>query len=243
MVLLKLSAVSPGHSETDPKIKGSAYAAQTLLASYRDELVGYFQLRSQQCGWRPATQGSAWQLQMRPRGGRDAAGAAGALGLHWASASSLKWFLQDGRWRTTRSRSCIPTAQSAAPEESTSWALNHPRIIWLLSRQVPPVKSKRALPDGKTDNAQYVLVHSVWQTRACHKWSSRSRLQIQTCSERGSPFFFFFVLSWHLIHCNYFTVTCQHEPHDLFDTVSSNTSLRSRRDQAGLLKCAVSEQQ
>lgn len=59
MVLLKLSAVSLGHSETDPKIRRSAYAAQALLASYRDELVGYFQLRSQQCGWRRATKGSA----------------------------------------------------------------------------------------------------------------------------------------------------------------------------------------
>lgn len=59
MVLLKLSAVSPGHSETDPKIMGSAYTAQTLLASYRDELVGYFQLRSQQSGWHCATEGSA----------------------------------------------------------------------------------------------------------------------------------------------------------------------------------------
>lgn len=44
MVLLKLSVGSLGHSETDPKIKRSAYAAQLLLASYHDELVGYFQL-------------------------------------------------------------------------------------------------------------------------------------------------------------------------------------------------------
>ena len=125
MVLLKLSAVSLGHSETDPKIKGSAYAAQTLLASYRDELVGYFQLRSQQCGWRPATQGSAWQLQMRPRGGRDRAGAAGALGLHWASASSLKWFLQDSRWRTTR-------AGAAFPQLSQPLQRNQPAGLWII---------------------------------------------------------------------------------------------------------------
>lgn len=59
MVLLKLSAVSLGHSETDPKIKRSAYAAETLLASYHDELVGYFQLQFQQCGWLRATEGSA----------------------------------------------------------------------------------------------------------------------------------------------------------------------------------------
>ena len=42
MVLLKLSAVSPAHYETDPKIKRSAYAAQRLLARYRDELAGLF---------------------------------------------------------------------------------------------------------------------------------------------------------------------------------------------------------
>lgn len=61
------------------------------------------------------------------------------------------------------------------------------RIIWLLSLQVPPVNSKLALPDGKTDNAQYVLVHSMWQTRAWHKWTSRCRLQTLNSSERGSP--------------------------------------------------------
>lgn len=64
------------------------------------------------------------------------------------------------------------------------------QIIWLLSLQVPPVNSELALPDGKTDNAQYVLVHSMWQTHACHKWSSRSRLQILNRPERGSPLAF-----------------------------------------------------
>lgn len=43
------------------------------------------------------------------------------------------------------------------------------QIIWLLSLPVPPVKSKLALPDGATDNAQYVPLHSTWQTGACHK--------------------------------------------------------------------------
>lgn len=57
MLLLKLSAVSVGHSETDPKIKRSADAAQTLLARQCDELVSYFQPRRQQCGWRQATGG------------------------------------------------------------------------------------------------------------------------------------------------------------------------------------------
>lgn len=89
--------------------------------------------------------------------GRVGRGAGLALGL-----GQLSEVVPPGRQMEDHaSRSCVPTAQSAAPEESTSWALNHPRIIWLLSRQVPPVKSKRALPDGKTDNAQYVLVHSV----------------------------------------------------------------------------------
>lgn len=36
-----LCGVAP---ETDPQIKRNAYAAQTRLASYHDELVGYFRL-------------------------------------------------------------------------------------------------------------------------------------------------------------------------------------------------------
>lgn len=55
--------------------------------------------------------------------------------------------------------SCIPTSQSTAPEESNSHALNHPHITWLLSLQVPQVKSKLAHPDGMTDNAQHVPGH------------------------------------------------------------------------------------
>lgn len=73
--------------------------------------------------------------------GRGGRGAGHALGL-----GQLSEVVPPGRQMEDHaSRSCVPTAQSAAPEESTSWALNHPRIIWLLSRQVPPVKSKRAL--------------------------------------------------------------------------------------------------
>lgn len=96
---------------------------------------------------------------MRPRGGRDGPGRDAGLALGLGQLSEVA---PPGRQMEDYvSWSCVPTAQSAAPEESTSWALNHPRIIWLLSLQVPPVKSKLALPDGKTDNAQYVLVQSV----------------------------------------------------------------------------------
>lgn len=124
MVLLKLSVVSLGHSETDPKIKRSAYAAQMLLASYRDELVGYFQLRSQQRGWHYTTVGSTRHLQMRPRGERRRAGHGPGLALGLGQLSEV---VPPGRQMDDYvSLSCVPTAQSAAPEESTSWALNHP---------------------------------------------------------------------------------------------------------------------
>lgn len=97
--------------------------------------------------------------------GRDGQGAGLSLGLGQLS----EVVPPERQMEDYVSMSCAPTAQSAAPEESNSWALNHPRIIWLLSLQVPPVKSKLVLLDGKTDNAQYVLVHSMLQTRACHK--------------------------------------------------------------------------
>ena len=41
-----------------------------------------------------------------PRGGRDELGR--APGLHWASASSLKWFLQRGRWWTVWAGAVLP---------------------------------------------------------------------------------------------------------------------------------------
>ncbi|KAK5913064.1 hypothetical protein CesoFtcFv8_002884 [Champsocephalus esox] len=88
---------------------------------------------------------------MRPRGRRGVTGL--AVGSHQALASVLKWFLQDGRWRTTRA--------GAIRRNPPAGLLDSSRISWLLSPLVPPVKSNRARPDGKTDNAQYVLVHFV----------------------------------------------------------------------------------
>lgn len=99
MALLKLSAVSLGHSETDTKIKRSAYAAQTLLACYCDELDGLFSAAIPAALLAPCHGGVGLTTSHEgPQGGWDELGR--ALGSHWASASSLKWFLQDGRWRT-----------------------------------------------------------------------------------------------------------------------------------------------
>lgn len=121
MALLKLSVVSLGHSETDFKIKRSAYAAKALLASNCDELVGYFQLWSQKQGWRHATERSALQLQMRPWGARDGPGR--ALGL-----SQLSEVVPPGRqMEGYAGGSRVPPTQSVAPVESTKWGLIHPK--------------------------------------------------------------------------------------------------------------------
>lgn len=83
-------------------LKLSVYSAQPLLAGGLDKLVGYSELQSQQYHWHLATRGLAWQLQMRPLGWDWRGGMVKALDCHWASASSLKRVLQDGRWRTLR---------------------------------------------------------------------------------------------------------------------------------------------
>lgn len=67
----------------------------------------------------------AQELQMRPQGWRD--GLVKALGSCWASASSLKWPPPGRQMVDYVGCSHVPMAQLPAPEESTSWALNHPR--------------------------------------------------------------------------------------------------------------------
>lgn len=89
-------------------LKLSVYSAQPPLAGCADKLEGYSKLPSQQCSWHLATEGLAWQLQMRPQGWDRRGGMAKALDFHWASASSLKQLLEDGRWRTTWAGGVFP---------------------------------------------------------------------------------------------------------------------------------------
>lgn len=129
---------------------------------------GYFQ----QSSWRHAKERSVWWLRMRPRGRRRVTGL--AFGSHQALASVLKWFLQDGRWRTTRA-GALPQLSQPLRRNPPAGLLDSSRLSWRLSPLVPPVKSNRARPDGKTDNAQYVLVHFVWLETATNKAAGLQR--------------------------------------------------------------------
>lgn len=137
--------VSLGHSETDFKIKRSAYAAKALLASNCDELVGYFQLWSQKQGWRHATERSALQLQMRPWGARDGPGR--ALGL-----SQLSEVVPPGRqMEGYAGGSRVP------PTQSLQW--NQPTRLWFIPNHLASVAA------GPTSEIK--TCSSRWSDRQC----------------------------------------------------------------------------
>lgn len=58
-------------------------------------------------------------------GGTGRAGPGRARGLYWASASSLKWFLHGGRWRTM-------WAEAAVPQRSRLLQRNQPAGPWII---------------------------------------------------------------------------------------------------------------
>lgn len=157
----------------------------------------YFQLRSQQWGWRCAMEGLAWHLQMRPQGGM--AGRAGHCSctglLHWALASF--WWLQRGRLTTWLGSSLSHSGGINQLGFESYW------IIWLLLLQVPPVESKLSLPGGKTENVQDFLVHFMQtEQQGQNKHNRAEHVSLDVKKKRSSGINL-------EMGCNNFTVMCQ----------------------------------
>lgn len=95
-----------------------------------------------------------WGLRGETEGGGTSQGAGLPLGFSQLSIAASSR-VADGAPREPGEPSQGSQGHS---QESGSPAAAHPRIIWLLSLQVPPVESSFPLPDGKTDKAEHVLV-------------------------------------------------------------------------------------
>lgn len=157
MVLVKLSAVSLGHTVTDPKIKRSAYAAKKCC--WQAPVMNWWAIfscdLSSAAGGEPQ-RGQSDNFRWGPgAGGTSQAGQRTFTGpppALWSGSSRMA----DGG---LQSRSCVPTARSGHSRGINHLGFESSWIIWLLSLQVPPVNSKLGLPDGRAENTQYVPVN------------------------------------------------------------------------------------
>lgn len=146
-----LSVAALGVSETHPKLKRRAYAAEMLLASYFDELVILCCEPSSAAGtmprrgwpdnyrWGPGSRGKGWDRL--------------CTGL-WLGLSQSSEVVPPGRQMEDYVNwSCsVKTAQSHTPEKSNTWDLKNPEL---------------ALPNRKTE---CIISHGalhVWQI--CYK--------------------------------------------------------------------------
>lgn len=159
-------------------LKLSVYSAQPLLAGCIDKLVGYSKLRSLPCSWHLATGGLAWQLQMRPQGWDWRGGMGKTLDLRWVSASSLKRFLQEARWRTVWAGGAFP---------KLPWSLRGIKQLCCsshnhLAAAAAGPKSALKICSSRCKDSQYtscpvVLCHIVW------KGSLQGGLQVKRSPE------------------------------------------------------------
>lgn len=152
--------------------------------------------------WGPGARGKGWDRQ--------------GTGL-WLGLGQASEVVPPGRqMEDFVNWSCsVQTAQSATPEESDTWDLNNPWITWLLSLQVPPVKSRLALPNRKTDCI--ICPGALHATDLCLLQMKAAGVD---CRHQAVS------MVLRLMHFN--------KQHELFYNISSNIL---QRDQSGLLNC------